>query len=148
MIIRTYSDRDKNEVRELVEEILDRIFNKDPRENKLLKEFESNNGYSLFLVVEVENEGTKKIIGTVGLKPNKNGVVRLKRLYLDEEYSGRGIAQRLFDQCIGFSRAKEYNKMIFQSYPIMSKVQSFLRKNGFKELDKGDPEMIYFERDL
>lgn len=148
MKIRLYTPHDKEKVMDLVTPILDKIFHEDSRKNFLLKEFDDK-GYSLFLVVEIEKEGGNEIIGTVGLKPSSNNEeVKLKRLYLKEEYAGRGIAQRILDQCIGFARAKEHKKIIFQAYPIMSKVQSFLRKNGFTEHDGKDPEMLYFEKKL
>jgi N-acetylglutamate synthase-like GNAT family acetyltransferase len=149
MEIREYNKRDKEKVLEMVAPILKGIFNSRVEENSLYKEFESNRGYVLYLVAEIEQDSQSKIIGTVALKHKSKNTVELKRVYLDQEYRGKGVAQSLFDRCLGFAQGKGYKKIIFSTYPIMSNVQTFLRKNGFVENKEiNDIEKIHFERVL
>ncbi len=147
MQIRNYKSLDKKHVIEMVSEILGNIFNGDPTQFKVLKEFKVTKNYILFLVAETGGKD-KKIIGTMALKKIDKDIVRLKRMYVRKEYRGRGIAQKLLNQITRFAKEKGYKKIIFSSYPIMENAQRFNRKNRFAETKGFDSEQIHVVREL
>jgi len=123
----------------MVSEVLGDIFNGDPHQFKLLKEFRVKKDYLSFLVVEVD----KRVVGTMALKKIDNKTVRLKRMYVRKGYEGRGIAQKLLDNLVNFAREKGYEKMILSTYPIMENAHRFYKKNGFVETAGEDPERVH-----
>jgi len=139
MRIRKYKTSDKEEVMEMVSEILGGIFNGDPRKFKLLKEFSVKNGYLLYIVAEIDG----KIVATMALKKEGDSNVRLKRMYVRKEYAGRGIAQKLLNKIIDFARSNGYKKMYLHIYPIMTNANRFLKKNGFVDCEGEDEEQIH-----
>ncbi|MFA5061352.1 MAG: GNAT family N-acetyltransferase [Candidatus Pacearchaeota archaeon] len=139
MKIRKYKPVDRQEVLNMVSEVLGDIFNGDPHQFKLLKEFRVKKDYLSFLVVEVD----KRVVGTMALKKIDNKTVRLKRMYVRKGYEGRGIAQKLLDNLVNFAREKGYEKMILSTYPIMENAHRFYKKNGFVETAGEDPERVH-----
>jgi len=139
MKIRKYKPSDKKQIIKMVSEILGNIFNGNPAQFKLLKEFNVTKNYLLFLVAEIDN----KIVGTMALKKINKDTVRLKRVYVKEEYRRRGIAQKLLNKILKFAKEKGYKKILFSSYPIMENVRRFNKKNGFIEINGKDPEQIH-----
>jgi len=144
MKIRPYTPEDKEEVMEMVAEILGNIFNGDPTQFKLLKEFNVTKDYLLFLVAEVDN----KIVGTMALKKIDNETVRLKRMYVREEYRRRGIAQKMFDIIVDFAKKHKFKRILLHTYPIMENAQRFYKKNGFVETTGDDPDQIHVVKEL
>lgn len=144
MKIRSYNSSDKVEVKEMVSEILEGIFNGDPRQFKLLKEFSARKDYLLYLVGEIDG----KIVATMALKKEGGNTVRLKRMYVRIEYAGRGIAQKLLDEVVKFAKSKGYKKMYLHIYPIMTNANKFLNRNGFVECKGDDEEQIYVVKNL
>ncbi len=144
MKIRKYKSSDKEEIYEMVAEILGNIFNGDPTQFKLLKEFRIKKDYLLFLVVEIDG----KIVGTMALKKINKETVRLKRMYTRKEYTGRGIAQKLLNHLIDFSKKNNYKKILLHTYPIMKNANRFYKKNGFVETTGDDPEQIHVAKYL
>ena len=147
MQIRNYKHLDKKQVIEMVSEILGNIFNGDPTQFKVLKEFKVTKDYVLFLVAETGGKD-KKIIGTMALKKVDKNNVTLKRMYVRKEYRRGGIAQKLLNQIIQFAKQNGYKKIIFSSYPIMENAQRFNKRNWFKEIKGNSPEQIHVVKDL
>lgn len=139
MKIRNYKSTDRPEVLNMVSEVLGDIFNGDPHQFKLLKEFRVKKDYLSFLVAEVDG----RVVGIMALKKVDNEKVRLKRMYVRKGYERRGIAQKLLDNLIDFARDKGYEKMILSTYPIMENAHRFYKKNGFVETTGDDIEMIH-----
>jgi ribosomal protein S18 acetylase RimI-like enzyme len=139
MEIRNYRSTDRQEVLNMVSEVLGDIFNGDPHQFKLLKEFRVKKDYLSFLVAEVD----KRVVGTMALKKIDDKIVRLKRMYVRKGYERRGIAQKLLDNLIDFAREKGYEKVVLSTYPIMENAGRFYKKNGFVETTGDDPEKVH-----
>lgn len=144
MKIRKYQPADKEQVIELVSRIFGNIFNGDPAQFKLLKEFDVTQDYVLFLVTEIDN----KIVGTMALKKIDDAVARLKRMYVSREYRRRGIGQKMLDLIIKFAKQNGYKKILLHTYPIMENARRFYKRNGFIESEGDDPEQIHVVREL
>lgn len=144
MEIRKYTKEDKKEIIQMVSEILREMFNGNPAEFKILKEFNVTKDYICYLVVVIG----KKIVGVGALKKLKDGKVRIKRLYVMEDYRRRGIAQKILDQLIQFAREKNYKQILFNTYPTMEHARKFHKRNGFTEVISNDPYQIHLIKKL
>ena len=147
MKIRKYKPSDKKQIMEMVAEILGNIFNGDPNQFKVLKEFHITKDYVLYLVAETQGPDGK-IIGTMALKKINNKTVRLKRMYIRIGYGRRGLAQKLLTKIIDFAKQKGYKKLLLHTYPTMKNAQRFYKKNKFVESTGDDPEQIHVVRYL
>ena len=147
MKIREYKSEDKEQIIEMVSEILECIFNGDPTQFKVLKEFNITKDYVLYLVVEIQGN-EKKIVGTMALKKMDKEEVRLKRIYVRKEYRKRGIAQKLLNQLVKFAKESGYKKILLHTYPTMKNAHKFYKKNGFIVTTGKDPEQIHVVKDL
>jgi len=145
MRIRQYKPSDKKQIMEMVAEILGNIFNGDPNQFKVLKEFHVTKNYLLYLVAETQGQDGK-IIGTMALKKINNNTVRLKRMYVRAEYRRRGIAQKLLTQIIDFAKQNRYKKILLHTYPTMRNAQRFHKRNGLAETTGRDHEQIHVVR--
>ena len=142
MKIRKYKPEDKEQIIEMVSEILGNIFNGDPAQFKLVKEFNITKGYVLYLVAETQGS-EKRIIGTMALKKIDEETLRLKRMYVRKEYRKRGIAQKLLNELVKFTKEKDYKKILLHTYPTMKNAHKFYKRNGFVETTGKDSEQIH-----
>ncbi len=147
MQIRKYKAEDKEQIIEIVSEILGNIFNGDPTQFEYVKEFDVTKGYLLYLVAETQ-ESEKKIIATMAIKKIGNKTVRLKRAYVRQGYRRRGIAQKLLNQLVKFAKEQGYKKMIFSTYSVMKNAQGFHKRNKFKEFEAKPVEQIHVVKEL
>ena len=74
-----------------------------------------------------------KIIGCVGLKKLNRETSLMKRFYVDKEYRGAGLAGLLFRKILKFSKAKEYQSIVLDTYQNNFRAQKFYLKCGFRE---------------
>jgi GNAT superfamily N-acetyltransferase len=81
-----------------------------------------------FWVVETD----KEIVGTFGIESRSNDSTELRRMYLDQPYRNRGIAQRML-QCAEL-RARElgFSKMILSTAEVQKAAIAFYGKNGYQ----------------
>ena len=142
MKIRKYKLEDKEQIIEMVSEILGNIFNGDPTQFRVLKEFNITKNYVLYLVAETQGS-EKRIIGTMALKKIDNETVRLKRMYVRKEYRKRGISQKLLNELVKFAKEKSYKKILLHTYPTMKNAHRFYKRNGFVKTTGKDPEQIH-----
>ena len=144
MEIRKYTKEDKKEIVQMVSEILREMFNGNPAEFKILKEFNVTKDYIYYLVVVIG----KKIVGVGALKKLNDGKVRIKRLYVMEDYRRRGIAQKILDELIQFAKEQNFKQMLFNTYPTMENARRFHKRNGFVEIISNDPYQIHLAKRL
>ena len=99
-------------------------------ELKQLLEVFSATRRNAFWVVEDRNE----IIGSFGIESHGAGDTELRRMYLDQGYRGRGIAQRMLDHAEAEARALGFARMILSTATIQEAAVSFYRKSGFQHV--------------
>ena len=83
-----------------------------------------------FWVVESANG----IIGTFGIESRNLTDTELRRMYLDREYRGSDIAQRMLDFAEARARALGFTKMVLSTAEIQQAAVRFYRRNGFREV--------------
>ena len=144
MNIQEYTKENKEEVIKMVSEILREIFNGNPKEFKILKELNTTKDYIYYLVAVID----KKIVGIGALKKVDDKKVRIKRMYVMEDYRRRGIAQKILDQLIQFATKQNFKQILFNTYPLMENARQFHKRNGFVEIISNDPYQIHLAKKL
>jgi GNAT superfamily N-acetyltransferase len=99
-------------------------------ELKQLIEVFSEAKRSAFWVVESANE----IVGSFGIESRGVNDTELRRMYLDEDYRGLGIAQRMLDCAQTEARALGFRKMIVSTAEIQKAADRFYRRSGFRQI--------------
>ena len=85
---------------------------------------------SAFWVVESSNA----IVGTFGIERHGDTNSELRRMYLDQTYRGRGIAQRMLQCAQARARALGFSTMILSTAEIQKAADRFYRRNGFRHV--------------
>lgn len=152
MKIRDYKDKDKDKVLRMVKRILLDVFDGDPAEFAVLKEFDVKENYIKYLVIENEEqplgERRSSVIATMALKRVDKDTVRLKRMYVNPVYQNTGLSQKLFDLLVDYAKKRNYKRMLLHIYPIMDKAYKFFERNNFKETTGKDPDQIHVVKEL
>jgi putative acetyltransferase len=105
----------------------------DPTTDDLFSLFQKSN--SKYFIAEFESE----IIGGAGVFPTPNlpeSCCELVKLYLSQNFRGKGFGKTLIEKC--FSSAKEFNyaKMYLETMPELSTAVGLYEKCDFKYLNK------------
>lgn len=99
-------------------------------ELKQLLEIFSDAKRNAFWVVE----STNQIVGSFGIESRGFSETELRRMYLDKDYRGLGIAQRMLDQAQAEARALGFTRMIVSTAQIQKAADRFYRKSGFRQI--------------
>ena len=92
--------------------------------------YQKNNGN---FWIALDNE---KVIGTIALRNYGKGRGYLKRMYLNDRYRGKGIAQKLLNTLIDFARDKNYTTIFLGTEEKNIVANKFYQKEGFEKIDK------------
>ncbi len=88
-----------------------------------------------FLVL-VENDG-HKIVGTVGLHPESDGSVELRKMYLLPEHRGRGRGYFLLTQALEAARKLGFRRITLETSEKLPKAIDLYRRVGFTPCTPG-----------
>jgi GNAT superfamily N-acetyltransferase len=99
-------------------------------ELKRLLEIFSDAKRNSFWVVESANG----IVGSFGIESRSFNQTELRRMYLDKDYRGLGIAQRMLHHAQAEARALGFTKMIVSTAQIQKAADRFYRKSGFRQI--------------
>jgi putative acetyltransferase len=80
-----------------------------------------------FWVVEVEG----RIIGMFGIEARGGGSTELRRMYLDRDHRGRGLAQRMLGHAEARARELGFSKLVLSTAEVQKAALSFYRKSGY-----------------
>lgn len=72
-----------------------------------------------------------KIIGTCGIVPLTTEIALLKRFFIESDYRGTGIAAKLLDYAILFSKQKKFRDMYLDVRRDNDRGVRFWEKHGF-----------------
>jgi ribosomal protein S18 acetylase RimI-like enzyme len=94
-----------------------------------------------------------RVIGTAGLILFTKTEALIKRFYLEQEYRGTGVAQKLLQELIEYAITFGVTKLILDVRKNNFRAVGFYRKNGFQETtvtprsdwpESNTPEIRYF----
>lgn len=101
---------------------------------------------------QTSNRPFPTVAGAVGLRPLSPTVCEIKRLYVRDEFRGRGVARQLIQQLLTFATASRYRNVCLDTLPIMAPAIALYRSLGFVDIPpycyNPDPAALYLGRDL
>lgn len=102
--------------------------------DKEFKDFERMYAYPIgcFIYAKINNE----IVGGVGTRRLTDDICEMKRLYIYEDYQGRGIGRLLCNKIISISKTLGYTKMRLDTVSKLESAIALYEKIGFKEIPK------------
>lgn len=101
--------------------------------------------YIVFFVVK--DSDSDKVLGTIALSKIDDNAVELKRLYVDPDSRGKGVAKLLLETVMNYAKENSYKKVILETYVRFEIAVAFYRKNEFKEVNRIN-EKIFFEKEI
>lgn len=96
-------------------------------------------------------------VGMAFLKPIRDGVCEIKRMYVRPEGRGSGLGRRLLNELIDAARQIGYATVLLDSSAHMTSAHALYRSVGFRDVDyypEGEtderlgPYMVYMKMDL
>jgi putative acetyltransferase len=145
--LRQFQEKDGPQVKELVNSILFKEFSLSSKVYQLDDLDSISKAYNgprdIFYVLEEDN----KIVGTVGVKEDTKQVALLRRMYIHNNYRGRGYGSLLINAAIDFCKNNNYRQIVFRSTNQMQDAISLCLRKGFSEQEKlnlGDIQIIKF----
>ena len=109
-----------------------------------------------FWVVEHRGE----IVGCFGIESHTATDTELRRMYLDRDFRGTGVAERMLDCAQALARSLGFGKMLASTAEIQRAANRFYRRRGFREVRMevaqamtakqagGGLKRFYFEKEL
>jgi putative acetyltransferase len=88
-----------------------------------------------FVAVDIENN---VIVGGAGIFPTKglpNGTCELVKMYMHQDYRGKGISSLLMKQCELFAREQGFNHIYLETMPELAQAVDVYKRFNFKQLD-------------
>ncbi len=75
----------------------------------------------------------EKIIGSIGIVPLDNKILKLRRFYVDKEYRGQGLGKKLFQTVLTYCKKKSYKEVWLSTTPKLKAAERFYLNNGFQK---------------
>jgi putative acetyltransferase len=143
MIIQKYDDSRKEEVREVVLEVLlehgfeyDRL--KDADLNDINGYYFSKGG--TFFVGVADG----RVVGTAGVRKLDENMCEIRRIYLKKDFRGKGNGEKLFLTALDFAR-KNYPAVMLKTDSTLKKAIGIYLKHGFT-ISKEEKGYLYYEK--
>tara|TARA_Y100001934_G_scaffold194258_1_gene229107 strand:+ start:1043 stop:1513 length:471 start_codon:yes stop_codon:yes gene_type:complete len=92
-----------------------------------LANIESHYHQGWFAVLVVE-EG---VIGTVGLLPLRQGVMELRKMYLQKEWRGQGLGKLLLRKAVAKAKGRGAKKLVLGTADVLKEAVGLYRGEGF-----------------
>ncbi|MCQ1535042.1 GNAT family N-acetyltransferase [Methanosarcina sp. KYL-1] len=150
MIIQTYDESRKEEVRDVVLEVLlEHGFEYDRLKDADLKDIEGYyfaKGGTFFVGI-----ADGRVVGTAGVRKLEDGSCEIRRIYLKKEFRDKGHGKQLFLAALGFAE-KNCSSAVLKTDKVLTKAIDMYLKQGFSLLTEksGSPneefEYLYFEK--
>jgi DNA-binding MarR family transcriptional regulator/GNAT superfamily N-acetyltransferase len=79
-------------------------------------------------IAEVDGE----MAGSIFLTDEGSGLSRLRLLYVEQHFQGRGIGETLVSTCVDFARAVGYERMTLWTHTILESARRIYARHGFE----------------
>lgn len=103
-------------------------------------------GTILKLVIE------RKIVGVVALKPLSQTECEMKRLYIQDDFKGFGLGEKLAQKIMSIAKEKGYKTIKLDTLARLAPAVKLYQKLNFKETKpynfNPENDILYFEKEL
>jgi len=90
-----------------------------------------------------------RVVGTVGILDRGENPAKLRRMFVQKEYRGTGLGQKLLDTALAFAKEAGHAKITLNTHVNMKRAHHFYEKNKFILVgEKGSERKIVYEREL
>ena len=91
-----------------------------------------------------------RVIGSGGVRRVDAVTAELKRMWLLEDYHGRGIGYGIITRLLDFARARGYTRLFLRTETVSARAIAFYRRVGFTPYQRADsdPEDVDMELQL
>ncbi len=137
--------------RRLILTVAYHIFGFDGTLEDSIRHFESSGAFQDMVDVRenyFENDGIflavlddQTLIGTGAIRKIEAGICELKRMWLLEDYHGRGIGFQVFTRLLEFARQRGYRAIRLQTSPQQLRAIRFYHQLGFYEIPRYNQEV-------
>ena len=109
---------------------------------ELGKSFEPDGRHSFYRDIEGTFDSfwcmlcNSMVIGTAAIKKIDQNTAELKALYLDREFRGLGLGQKLMDTALSFAREKSYGRVVLDSMAQYTHALKLYEKSGFTRTER------------
>jgi len=80
----------------------------------------------------VDRQGA--VVGCFGIESHDETTTELRRMYLDREFRGAGVAKRMLECAEEQARSHGFRKMVASTAEIQREANRFYRKSGFRQV--------------
>lgn len=94
------------------------------------------NGGNLWIALDEE----KNVVGTIALVKHDKHAAELKKLYVRQDYRGKGLSKELYNKVLEETKKEEYSRIFLGTYDKLETAINFYQKRGFTKIDKMDDE--------
>lgn len=89
-------------------------------------------------VAEVEAQ----MAGSIFLTDEDNGTSRLRLLYVEPAFQGRGIGDALVSTCVAFARSVGYDRVTLWTHSILESARRIYARYGFRIVEEKDHSLF------
>jgi GNAT superfamily N-acetyltransferase len=82
------------------------------------------------------------LAGSIFLTDEGNGLSRLRLLYVEPAFQGRGIGDALVSTCLKFARSVGYQRMMLWTHSILEGARRIYTKYGFRLVDTSEHSLF------
>ena len=135
--LRPATNADGDAVRTLVFEVLREYgLSPDPESTDAdLSEIEQHYHNGWFSVLEVNGQ----IIGSVGLLPQEETVMELRKMYLYRDWHGHGLGRLLLEQALNEARQRGARRVVLGTAKVLGEAVALYEQSGFRPSQEKHP---------
>ncbi len=84
-----------------------------------------------------------EVVGTVGIRDMGGDQAKLNRMFVNSDFHGLGIGQKLIEVALDYAKAQEFKEVILNTHELMTRAHRFYEKNGFRQTGKEGDKFNY-----
>lgn len=146
-VIKEFEDKYNEKVNQFIISIFVEEFGFEKARDELEKqnnyEYIENGGGFWIALDEEEN-----IIGTIALRKHSNKEGEIKKLYVREDYRGKGVSMELYNKAKENSANSNFNRIFLGTNDKLERAINFYLKRGFSPIEESynkENGALYFE---
>jgi len=149
MKIRPIQEKDNQALHQLIQKILKSYGLDKPGtayfdpELSQLSYYYQNHENAQYFVLEDED----KLIGGVGIAPFDEDICELQKIYLEKEYRGQGLGEKLLETALYYAK-EHYGSIYLETHSSLKGALKLYEKFGFVSLEQPHEKSVHSAMDV